>query len=77
MQHGKNGRLQPDRKAIDVEIARLRDLDVGALRARWHARLKIPVGTRVEPPPFEWTPVVGSRSQEVSDGRTSAAIVYG
>ncbi len=36
MQHGKNGRVQPDRKAIDVEIARLRDLDVGALRARWH-----------------------------------------
>src|SRR5262249_35206624 len=24
------------RKTIDVEIARLRDLDVGALRARWH-----------------------------------------
>src|SRR3982074_3424509 len=23
-------------KPIDVEIARLRDLDVGALRARWH-----------------------------------------
>ena len=26
----------PDRKTLDVEIARLRDLDVGALRARWH-----------------------------------------
>jgi hypothetical protein len=26
----------PDRKALDVEITRLRDLDVGALRARWH-----------------------------------------
>jgi DUF2924 family protein len=36
MPHAKNGRLQPDRKAIDIEIARLRDLDVGALRARWH-----------------------------------------
>jgi hypothetical protein len=36
MPHAKNGRGQPDRKAIDVEIARLRDLDVGALRARWH-----------------------------------------
>src|SRR5215831_6789615 len=36
MPHAKNGRLQPDREAIDVEIARLRDLDVGALRARWH-----------------------------------------
>ena len=36
MPQAKNGRLQPDRKAIDVEIARLRELDVGALRARWH-----------------------------------------
>jgi hypothetical protein len=36
MAHAKNGQAQPDRKAIDVEIARLRDLDVGALRARWH-----------------------------------------
>src|SRR6476646_3080881 len=36
MPHAKNGRLQPDRKAIDVGIARLRELDVGALRARWH-----------------------------------------
>ena len=36
MPHAKNGRLQPDRKAIDVEIVRLRELDVGALRARWH-----------------------------------------
>jgi hypothetical protein len=26
----------PDQKTIDVEIARLRDLDVGALRTRWH-----------------------------------------
>ena len=32
----KIGPAQPDRKAIDVEIAHLRDLDVGALRARWH-----------------------------------------
>jgi hypothetical protein len=29
------GPAPPDRKTIDVEIARLRDLDVGALRARW------------------------------------------
>jgi hypothetical protein len=36
MPYAKSGRLQPDRKAIDVEIARLRELDVGALRARWH-----------------------------------------
>src|SRR5215204_5213460 len=27
----------PDREAIDVEIARLRDIDVIALRARWHS----------------------------------------
>ena len=39
MRHAKNGRLQPDQKAIDIEIARLRDLDVGALRARWHTVL--------------------------------------
>jgi DUF2924 family protein len=32
----KIGPAEPDRKAIDVEIARLRDLDVGTLRARWH-----------------------------------------
>jgi len=36
MPHAKSGRVQSDRKALDVEIARLRDLDVGALRARWH-----------------------------------------
>src|SRR6266702_4297534 len=36
MPRAKNGRVQPDRKALDVEIARLRELDVGALRARWH-----------------------------------------
>src|SRR5215475_12109723 len=36
MPHVKNGRVQPDRKALGVEIARLRELDVGALRARWH-----------------------------------------
>lgn len=27
----------PDREALDVEIARLRDLDVAGLRSRWHA----------------------------------------
>jgi len=30
------GPALPDRKALDVEIARLRDLDVGGLRSRWH-----------------------------------------
>lgn len=31
----KVGPAQPDRKSLDAEIARLRDLDVGALHARW------------------------------------------
>ena len=31
----KIGPAQPDRSTIDAEIARLRDLDVGDLRARW------------------------------------------
>ena len=36
MPRSKIGRAPPDRGAIDVEIARLRELDVAALRARWH-----------------------------------------
>ena len=32
----KIGPAVPDQKTIDVEVARLRDLDVIALRARWH-----------------------------------------
>ena len=31
------GPALPDRKKLDVEIARLRDLDVGDLRNRWHS----------------------------------------
>ena len=31
------GPALPDREALDVEIARLRDLDIVALRSRWHA----------------------------------------
>jgi hypothetical protein len=31
------GSAPPNREAIDVEIARLRDLDVSELRSRWHA----------------------------------------
>ena len=31
----KIGPAPPDRKSLDVEIARLRDLDVGELRIRW------------------------------------------
>jgi hypothetical protein len=36
MPRGKIGLARPDHKTIDVEIARLREVDVGALRARWH-----------------------------------------
>jgi hypothetical protein len=31
------GPALPDREALDVEIARLRNLDIAALRSRWHA----------------------------------------
>jgi len=30
------GPASPDRQTLDVEVARLRDLDVSDLRARWH-----------------------------------------
>ena len=42
----KIGPAPPDRKTLDVEIARLRDLDVGALRARWQDVF------RRQPPPY-------------------------
>jgi len=42
----KVGPAPPDRKTLDVEIARLRDLDVGALRARWQNVF------RRQPPPY-------------------------
>jgi hypothetical protein len=32
----KIGPALPDRRTIDVEIAHLRDLDLGGLRGRWH-----------------------------------------
>ena len=32
------GPALPDQKILDVEIARLRDLDVEELRGRWHKR---------------------------------------
>jgi len=32
----KIGPALPDREKLDVEIARLRDLDVGQLRSHWH-----------------------------------------
>src|SRR5215213_3693695 len=31
------GSASPDRKTLDVELARLRALDGGELRARWHS----------------------------------------
>jgi hypothetical protein len=36
MMRATNHPALPDRKKLDIEIARLRDLDVGGLRARWH-----------------------------------------
>jgi Protein of unknown function (DUF2924) len=36
MARAANHPASPDRKKVDIEIARLRDLDVGGLRARWH-----------------------------------------
>ena len=33
----KIGPALPDRRTIEVEIAHLRDLDLGGLRSRWHA----------------------------------------
>src|SRR6267154_3208729 len=36
MPRTKVGSAQPDRKTLDIEIAQLRELDVAALRARWH-----------------------------------------
>jgi hypothetical protein len=41
----KIGPAPPDQRALDAEIARLRDLDFGALRARWHTAF------RRQPPP--------------------------
>jgi hypothetical protein len=37
----KPGPLESDRDTIEVEIARLRDFDLGALHARWQAVLRI------------------------------------
>ena len=31
------GQALPDREALDVEIARVRDLDIAQVRSRWHA----------------------------------------
>jgi hypothetical protein len=38
----KIGPALPDRKTTDVEVARLRDLDIAALRARWHTVFRRP-----------------------------------
>jgi hypothetical protein len=37
----------------------------------------LPFSTLREPPPNWWTPVAGSESQEVSDGKKSRSVVYG
>jgi hypothetical protein len=36
----KIGHAEPDRMILDAEIARLRDLDIGALRKHWHTLFK-------------------------------------
>ena len=36
----KIGPAEPDRKTLDVEIARLRDFDIAALRKHWHTVCK-------------------------------------
>ena len=36
----KIGPAEPDRKALDVEVARLRDFDIAALRKHWHTLFK-------------------------------------
>jgi hypothetical protein len=41
----KPGPVEPDRDTIEVEIARLRDFDLGALRVRWQSVF------RRQPPP--------------------------
>ena len=43
----KIGRAIPDRKSLDIEIARLRDLDVSELRIRWQNAFRRP-----PPPPL-------------------------
>jgi hypothetical protein len=41
------GPALPDREQLDVEITRLRDLDVGELRNRWHAVFGRPASPHV------------------------------
>ena len=43
----KIGPPLPDRATLDVEIARLRDLDVGQLRSRWHTAFGRPAPTHL------------------------------
>ena len=40
MARATNHPISPDREKLDIEIARLRDLDVGGLRARWHTVIR-------------------------------------
>ena len=41
------GPALPDREQLDIEITRLRDLDVGELRNRWHAVFGRPAPTHL------------------------------
>ena len=43
----KIGPALPDREKLDVEIARLRDLDVGQLRSRWLAAFGRPASAHL------------------------------
>jgi hypothetical protein len=43
----KIGPALPDRKKIDVEMARLRDLDVSQLRSRWHTAFGRPASAHL------------------------------
>ncbi|HEY2755052.1 MAG TPA: phage portal protein [Pseudolabrys sp.] len=52
---------------------------IGAALTKWLAPAfagDLTLAVDTEPPPNEWTPVVGSKSQEVSDGRTSTTVVH-
>lgn len=53
-----------------------RSLRDARIRKARQAVMACHVSASREPPPNEWTAVVGSKSQEVSNGRTSTPIVY-
>jgi hypothetical protein len=76
----KVGPVLPDAKTLDVEIGHLRELDVGALQARWRE----PVSTATASParhllfrvwPIGCRPIVGTtlmrRANDCSDATAS------